>query len=481
MRFVGDLRCLLTDKRFRRLFAVRITSQCADGIFQVALASYILFSPERQPDAAGIAAALAAVLLPFSVLGPFAGVFLDRWSRRQILLGCNLVRIVPVLGAAAIIAVGHNGVALFGLVVVAFSINRFFLAGLSAALPHVVDRDRLVLANALTPTSGTLAFILGLGIGAGVRQLLPATYADADVAIVGLAAATYLLAALLTTRVARDQLGPDALSGQAAVRRALTVVTKGLLAGLGHLRQRPAATAALLVIAAHRFFYGLSTVATILLYRNYFHDSTDTGAGLTGLSLAIVVSGLGFLAAAVVTPLATERISAQSWIVVLLAGAAISEAFPGGLYTEPSLLVAAFLLGLSAQGVKICVDTLVQTYVDDAYRGRVFSLYDVGFNVVFVAAAAVGALIIPPNGKSYVVLGIIATGYAVTAWLYWRAQGRVGMLAHPDESRADHQISSSSRAFSSPSGPSSSRRSSRNRYASPTTGPGGIPNVAMIC
>ncbi len=143
-----------------------------------------------------------------------------------------------------------------------------------------------------------------------------------------LAAATYLLAALLTTRVPRNQLGPDALAGQPSVRHALTVVTQGLLAGLRHLRQRPVAGSALLVIAAHRFFYGLSTVATILLYRNYFNDSAHTGAGLAGLSLAVLVSGLGFLTAAVITPVATERMPPQTWIVVLLAGAAIAEAFP---------------------------------------------------------------------------------------------------------------------------------------------------------
>jgi MFS family permease len=91
MRFGAALRHLLRRQRFRQLFAVRVTSQFSDGVFQVALASYVLFSPERQPDAASIAAALASVLLPFSVLGPFVGVFLDRWSRRQVLLVSNLV------------------------------------------------------------------------------------------------------------------------------------------------------------------------------------------------------------------------------------------------------------------------------------------------------------------------------------------------------------------------------------------------------
>ena len=53
--------------------------------------------------------------------------------------------------------------------------------------------------------------------------------------------------------------------------------------------------------------------------------------------------------------------------------------------------VGAFVLGVAAQGSKICVDTIVQTSVDDAFRGRVFSFYDVMFNIAFVSAAAFGA------------------------------------------------------------------------------------------
>ena len=80
----------------------------------------------------------------------------------------------------------------------------------------------------------------------------------------------------------------------------------------------------------------------------------------------------------------------------------------------------AFFLGLAAQGIKIVVDTLVQSHVDDAFRGRVFSLYDVLFNVAFVAAAAVGAVVLPLDGKSYAVLGTVALGYLVTALWYSR-------------------------------------------------------------
>ena len=418
MRFVGDLRHLLRGRRFRQLFSVRVTSQCGDGIFQVALASYVLFSPERQPDATAIAGVLAAVLLPFSVLGPFAGVFLDRWSRRQILAVSNLCRLVPVLGVAALIAAEVEGIALYVLVLLVFSVNRFFLAGLSAALPHVVTRDDLVLANAVTPTSGTIAFMVGVGIASLLRPALPG--ADPDVAIAILSAAVYLTAALLALRMPRGLLGPDLETARPDVLRQLRHVVSGLVSGLRHLGARRPAAYALGVIAAQRFFYGMSTVATVLLYRNYFHDPSDTDAALAGLSLAVLVSGAGFFAAAVVTPIATARMSPETWIVLLLLVATVVEVVPGAFYTEPTLLVAAFALGLSAQGVKICVDTIVQTSVDDTFRGRVFSLYDVVFNVVFVAAAAVGAVVIRTSGKSYALVAAISAGYAGAAVVYAR-------------------------------------------------------------
>jgi predicted MFS family arabinose efflux permease len=103
----------------------------------------------------------------------------------------------------------------------------------------------------------------------------------------------------------------------------------------------------------------------------------------------------------------------------------VTQVFPGALFTEPAILVAAFVLGLASQGIKICVDTLVQTHIDDAFRGRVFALYDVIFNVAFVAAAATGAAVLPESGKSYPVVAAIALGYLATALWYSRVTRRL--------------------------------------------------------
>jgi hypothetical protein len=71
--------------------------------------------------------------------------------------------------------------------------------------------------------------------------------------------------------------------------------------------------------------------------------------------------------------------------------------------------------------VKICVDSTVQQQVDDAYRGRVFSVYDMAYNATYVAAAAVAATVLPKSGKSFVVMACLAAGYilaaAIFAWL----------------------------------------------------------------
>ena len=77
---------------FRRLLGVRFAIQLADGMFQAALGGAVLFNPERQADPLAVAAGLAVLLLPYSLIGPFAGALLDRWDRRRVLMFASLLR-----------------------------------------------------------------------------------------------------------------------------------------------------------------------------------------------------------------------------------------------------------------------------------------------------------------------------------------------------------------------------------------------------
>lgn len=391
MPVVGDLRVLLRLRNFRRLLAVRLLSQSADGVYQVALAAHVVFSPEKQASASAIASAMAVLLLPYSLIGPFAGVLLDRWPRRQVFLYGNLLRAALACCTALLILGSAPDWLFYASALCVTAVNRFVLAGLSAALPRVVDRERLVMANSLSPTAGTLAATAGGGLAFIVRLLL----ADSDAAVVLLGAALYLASALASLSLATGLLGPDQDGARIRLREALVITARGLADGLRHLAGRKQATRALAAMTVIRFCYGALTVMVLMLCRYAWSDSESEGLALLGLAVAI--SGAGFFAAAVVTPWAVGRLGRFRWMAVCAAAAAVLEPALGLWFIPVPILVAAFILGLVTQGSKIATDTVVQTSVDDAFRGRIFSLYDVLFNVAFVGAAAASALMLPPR------------------------------------------------------------------------------------
>ncbi|WP_067450675.1 MFS transporter [Actinomadura macra] len=445
-----ELREILRGRNFRRLYATRLASQLTDGVFQVALAGYVFFSPERQTTAGKAAAAFAVTLLPYSALGPFAGVFIDRWQRRQILLWTPILRAVLVLFVAGLVMAGEDGAVFFLGVLIVLGVNRFFLAALSAALPHVVRRDHLVTANAFAVTSGTIIAFTGAGLGYLLRRLFGGG-TDGTALILASAAGLFLAAGIIATTLPRRLLGPypaasptssentdppesgsspdrnavgDAPAAEAAphVREALGTVLSGLADGGWHILHRRQAALALGAISFHRLLYGVILIMTLLLCRNHFSDDADQG--LTTFAVMLGVSGAGYFAAALITPAVVRRISKPGWIACLLGAAAVSLLIFGLPYTEPAWAAGAFALGVVSQGVKLCVDTTLQESIDDAYRGRVFAVYDMLFNATFAASAALAAALLPPDGRAHLALIGVIIAYGVGAIVYRAAASR---------------------------------------------------------
>ncbi|MFE0948047.1 MFS transporter [Streptomyces mutabilis] len=410
MAVVRDLRVLLRLKGFRRLLAVRLLSQGADGVYQVALATYVVFSPEKQTSPAAIASAMAVLLLPYSLVGPFAGALLDRWRRRQVFLYGNLLRAALASVTAVLMIASVPDWLFYVSALCVTAVNRFVLAGLSAALPRVVDADRLVIANSLSPTAGTLAATAGGGLAFVVRLVV----ADSDAAVVLLGAALYLCGALASLCIAVELLGPDRTQAP-RLASALAVTARDLVAGVRHLAApaRREAAWSLAGMTLMRFCYGALLVMLLMLCRYSLTSDTDEGLALLGLALG--VSGAGFFAAAVLTPWAAGRLGPGRWMAVCAGAATVLVPALGLPFATGPLLVAAFVLGLTTQGAKIATDTVVQSSVDDAFRGRIFSVYDVLFNVAFVGAAGVAALMLPPDGRSIALIVTVAVVYGAVA------------------------------------------------------------------
>lgn len=415
---IVNLRALLRLSGFRRLMSVRLLSQFADGLFQAGLAAYVVFSPEEQTSSADIAAAMAVLLLPYSLLGPFAGVLLDRLRRRQVLLYGSLLRGGMAGATSALVLAGSPHWMFYLCALLVTAVNRFVLAALSAGLPRVVDAEQLLLANSLSPTAGTLAATTGAGT-AFVAQFVAGSQGGRDATALLLAALVYVLAGLAALRMQRSLLGPPEGVSVPRLTTALADTARGLAAGLRHLGARPRAAWTLGTLGVTRFCYGALFVTLLMLARFSWTDGGQED-GLALLGLAVALSGAGFFVAALITPALAARLGALRWFSVCALLAAVLVPVLGlGFRVAPGLL-AAFALGLVSQGTKIVTDTVLQSSVDDAFRGRVFSLYDMLYNIAFVAAAGLAALVLPPDGRSATLVLTVALLYAVSALIAYR-------------------------------------------------------------
>ncbi len=416
------LKSLVGLRGLRRLVFVRLLSSFGDGAFQGALAGVVLLDPTRQTSPGEIATAVTVLLLPYSVIGPFAGALLDRWSRRQVIIVANLVRAFVIAIIGVLLASGLPQWALFGLALIVTGAGRFVGSGLSASLPHLISADSLVGANSLATTAGSVATALGGGYALGLRILLghhqfSAAYVTTSVIIF------YLGSTLVVRRFASGALGPDETDEPAQPLRA---VIQGFAAGFHHIVQRPTVGLNIAMVTLVRFCFGLATLLVLLLFRHHFvgHHGIFR-SGMAGIAEVVGVSALGLLLGAVATAPMVALAGRTRYLIGLLTVAAVVVVISGTRFTQGSIMLATLILAFAYQSSKICADSVVQSDSDDAHIGRVFALYDTVNNVFYVAGFVVGVAVVPFDGLSPAAVITVGVIYLLTAAGYGVGMGRL--------------------------------------------------------
>jgi MFS family permease len=403
--------------RLNRILTIRWSGQLTDGLFQSALASFVLFSPERAPNAISAALAFAVVLLPYSLIGPYVGIFLDRFSRQRIIRNCNYLRAANLLIIAWLVNSSSTGIVLTLFVLFAFGVNRLILSGLSAGLPLLVKREELIAANALAVTGGTIWVVIGGGIGIGIKNLLSqSTDADfADAVVILIASLGFLTAALACFRLNKYEIGPAEHEVLAESRG-----YKEVLEGLTILRSHTDALRGILSVGIQRGGITALTLMALLLERNTFNDPTDPDAGLAGFGMALAIAGIGIGLGAIISPYGVIRFGRHRWMRLLMFLCIPPLLIYAAGINEISMIASAFLVGLCGQGIKVTNDALVQSKITDEYRGRVFAFYDVAVNAGIVTGAIGAALILPDNGVTAVLPITVAIFYLFAATVLMR-------------------------------------------------------------
>ena len=361
----------LRSDDFRRLFAIRLITQSGDGLFQAALVSSIVFNPEEQNTILGFAIATLVVSLPFSILGPFTGVFIDRWSRKKILV------VAPWLRAAAVWLVLFDPkaapVLFFGGALWVLSVNRFYLATAQAVVPRMVPTEDLLMANSMATVGGTVALLLGVFVGGWIADLV------GDVPVIAIAGVEWLVASLVATKI-RSPLLPHHVP-EAPVRDEIRRVAREFADGITLLARTPRALGPITSITLDQVGQGIVLVLSLFVFRHRF------GEGVGSFSNLIGAGGLGVLLGILTVGKLEERFPKERIVArAFFAGGVVLIAVATYI-TGWSVLVASFAVGLTFAWKKIPVDTMVQEAIPDGYRGRVFAVYDVAYNLSRVAAA----------------------------------------------------------------------------------------------
>ena len=402
---------LVLHPRLRKLLAVRWSGQLTDGIFQSALASFVLFSPERQASAMAAAIGFAIVLTPYSVVGPFVGTILDRIARQRAIFIANILRTVDLILIAILIISGSTGVLLTLLILFAFGVNRLLLAGLSAGLPLMIDRPSLLKANALAVTGGSLAVVIGGAIGIAIRRTIDSlgNANHSDGILILIAVLGYFAATIFTSFIDKNELGPLPHENREPDGFA------ELIAAFKFLRGHHDAVRGIIATSIQRGGLTSLTIVGLLLERNTFNDPLNTEAGLAGVSRAIACAGFGLVVGALVAPIGVEKVGRHNWMRLMMFLSALTPVLVGVIHTPWSLYNSAFFVAAAGQSMKVTNDALVQSKITDDFRGRTFALYDMTVNVAIVSFALLAATFMPNSGVTVTVPTAITLVYLFCA------------------------------------------------------------------
>jgi MFS family permease len=403
-RGLGDVRALLGNKGYDRMLGAQLLSQAADGLYQIALASVLIFGLDAARTPAQVTKVLAVTYIPFSLVGPLTGPFIDRFSRRSILVGTSVVRCV--LTILLIPAIGWGEGPLLWLAVANVSVNRFFHSTKSAVLPTLVQTDQYLLANAVSSTSGMVVALGGAVIGGplvdAVSPRLPIILAAlCTVGAAGIAA---------TLRLPRGEK-----HGLAGIVSELRENLRDVADGLRVLRRTPTATYGVFGTWTTRGLHGFILLAALVLGRSRFD------IGPSGFSLVLGLAALGGFAGAILVPVAARRLGRSAVPPWAFAVAGVATLVGGPAPAWPALLAAVTVAGAAMQATKIASETMIQRGIPDRYRGRAFAVYDLGYNGVFVLAALLATLARPVLGDLGIIFLTAALYFAGSAVLaLWR-------------------------------------------------------------
>jgi MFS family permease len=367
---------VVRSPRYFPLWLGQLVSNFGDTLHYIAL---VVLVYQLTGQGVAVAILVAAEILPVLFLGPVAGVVIDRFSRKAVLIGSDLIRAVLVLTLLWPQGVWHAYLVAAGLA----AGNIFFNPTVQAVIPALTTEEQRLAANSVAWSTGRLVQILAAAVVGGLIGIFGTRVAF------GLNAVTFLVSALL---IAQLRIPTHAGQLGEGTKRGLDSFFRDAREGLRFARHDPFVSRLLVVQSLASFAVGATGAMLVVLSEQHLHLPP---AGFAWLIAAI---GVGALIGPLIPNMLASNYRDARWLFVPYVIRGIGDVLLAVVTTLPLAMLILFVYGLNTSTGMVVFSSTVQGAVPDRVRGRVFTLLDVTWNAMRLLSLAVGGFVVDALG-----------------------------------------------------------------------------------
>lgn len=397
---MAKFREVLKNRNFFFLWLGQIISQFGDRLNQMALIALVY---QRTPGSAlELAKLISFTIIPVFIIGPVAGVYVDRWDRRRTMYICDFLRAGMIFLIPFLFFFKQSMFPIYILIFLAFSVGRFFVPAKMSIVPDMVKEKDLLLANSLINTTGMIAAALGFGLsGILISWIGPrgGFYLDSLSFFVS-ASLIFLISPKINSykkeglfNLGREVLEVIKKSVASEIKEGIFYLTKNK-----DLRY--------IVLILFMLWAALGSIYTVVII---FVQGT-LGSVTKDLGLLVMFLGVGLFLGAILYGRFGQKISLFKIIFLSLAlSGLVLIIFTTALIYAPSFFMAAALisiLGISVSPIMIACNTLTHQASDSEMRGKVFSSLEVVIHLAFLISMFLSAFIADKIGHTRVLVGV---------------------------------------------------------------------------
>ncbi len=361
----GDV---IRSQTYFPLWLAQLLSSFGDTLHYIALVVLVF---ELTGQGLAVAALVAAEIVPVLLLGPVAGVVIDRFSRKSVLIGADLFRAVLVLSLLFPQDAWHAYAVAAGLA----AGNTFFNPTVQAVIPLLTTEEQRLAANSVSWSTGRLVQILASAFAGGLIALVGINAAFA------LNAATFLASAALLGAL---PIPPHAGQLATGVRRGLGGYLSEARSGLGYALRDRFVSRLLGVQALASLAVGATSALLVVLSERHL------GLPPSGFPWLIGAIGVGALLGPLIPNLLARDYRDARWLFVPYVVRGVGDVLLAVFTPLPVALLLLFVYGLTTSTGIVVFNSTVQGAVPDHVRGRVFSLLDVTWNAMRLLSLGIG-------------------------------------------------------------------------------------------